>query len=98
MAKALIVIGSILLVLGGVAAGQSADSSLRFFPALILPWNKQLVAGPDLPPHLTTLGIVVVYFLPGALLLALGVFISKRRASMSTRGAITSARDSAPRS
>lgn len=68
--KALTLLG-ILFLLGGVVASlQGVDGTLRVLPALLLPLPTSLAAGSELP-HLTTSGIALVYFLPGALMLAL---------------------------
>ena len=72
MAKALIIIGGLLFIIGIVAMSQTADGALRFFPAAILPLNRSFIAGPDLPAHLTNSGIALVYLLPGAVLFVLG--------------------------
>jgi hypothetical protein len=84
MSKALIIIGALLLVLGGAATFQSADGSLRFFPAAFLPLNRPFIAGPDLPAYLTSSGIALVYLVPGAILIILGGVVLYRTNSHST--------------
>jgi hypothetical protein len=83
MAKALIIIGALLFVLGFVAMSQTTDGALRFFPAALLPLNRPFIAGPDLPAHLTNSGIAVVYLLPGAVLLVIGGLLLYGRQSSS---------------
>jgi hypothetical protein len=90
MAKGLGLLGVLFLAGGVVASLQSADATLRMLPALFLPLPTSLAAGPDLPPHLTTSGIVVVYFVPGALLLVIAAMwatFRKGKATIHSRGA-----------
>jgi hypothetical protein len=79
MPRTLIVIGALLLILGAVATSQGADAALRFYPLIVLPLGRPFVAGPDIPPYLTTEGITVVYVIPGAALVMAGALIWYRR-------------------
>jgi hypothetical protein len=72
-------VGLLLLVLGLIAMGQNADATLRVLPAMLLPITRPLSAGPDIPGHLTTSGILAVYIVPGIILLVLGTFPGWRR-------------------
>lgn len=56
------------MLLGALATRASADSALRIVPAMILPLGRSLAAGPDLPAHLTTKGVMIVYVVPGMIL------------------------------
>jgi hypothetical protein len=78
--KALFATGGTFLILGCAARLESADGILRLIPALILlPLGRTFVAGPDLPPYLTQEGIVVAYFVPGALLALAGAVLWYRK-------------------
>ena len=79
MVKTFFAIGGVLLVLGCTASVQGSDGILRLLPALILPLDRRLVAGPDIPPYLTQTGILVAYFLPGALIALVGAVLWFRK-------------------
>ena len=69
------VVGLVLLGLGVAASLQAPEGGdllgLRLFPALLLPLKRPFIGGGDFPPSLSGTGIVAVYVIPGALLVAL---------------------------
>lgn len=86
--------GAALLGLGTIAAigvGTGGDPlALRLIPALFLRLPRPLIGGGDFPPSLSGAGIVVVYLIPGAALLIIGLLWRARRAAPS-RSSLTDA-------
>jgi hypothetical protein len=80
--------GGIWVMLGaiaGVGLQTGGDLlALRLFPALFLHLRRPLIGGGDFPPDLSGIGIVAVYIVPGAVLLALGILWPERRTATGT--------------
>src|SRR5439155_19102261 len=68
------------LLLAGTAVltqpnGPGTESALVVLPALLLGLRGPWVGGHDLPPYLTTAGVIAVYVVPGALLVVLAFYL-----------------------
>ena len=77
--------GGILLGLGAIASVGLRISedplALRLLPALLFRLRRPLIGGGDFPPSLSAAGVVAVYFVPSAVLLAIGLWWRARRAA-----------------
>jgi hypothetical protein len=82
MGRILVVVGVIVTLLGCAAviepAFRSEGSLLRLLPALVFNLRRPLVGGGDFPAYLSTLGVIVVYFVPAAILLGIGALLVRR--------------------
>jgi hypothetical protein len=87
LARILFIAGGILLGLGAIASVglrlREDPLALQLIPALMLPLRRPLIGGGDFPPSLSGTGIATVYFVPGAVLVALGGWWRARTASRS---------------
>jgi hypothetical protein len=84
MSRALFLAGVVVLLFAAIATiGVRTNSdvpALRLVPALFLPLPDAFVGGGDFPKSLNQAGVLVVYGLPAACLLALA-WLARRRTS-----------------
>jgi hypothetical protein len=79
----MLVVGAVLLLCGFVAVAQRQlygqdGGTLLLLPAMFLPLPRPLLGGGDFPPALSFAGVVVVYLVPGSVLLILGWLLKAR--------------------
>lgn len=83
IAKPVVILGTLFLLLGCGALIEPVfrreGSLLRLVPVLLFNLPRPLRGGGDFPGYLTTLGVVVVYWIPAALLLVIGATVYWRR-------------------
>ncbi len=80
---ALFIVGFALLICGFLATIEKhyrPDGILSILPASLLPLPHQLYVGHEIFAYLNFQGIVAVYVIPGALLVAVASLITARKA------------------